>query len=164
MPATGTQPATIGALLTEANVRLGVEASDKTELIRTLVAALAKNPDEDLNDVTEAVLGREALLSTGVGYGVALPHAKTAGIDETRTLFAVTAAPIEYDAFDGQPVRLVFLIVGPAQSSKSHIQILGRISRILNDEQVRGKLLRAVTASDVIAVFESAEANLASIS
>ncbi|MFV1980533.1 MAG: PTS sugar transporter subunit IIA, partial [Rhodothermia bacterium] len=130
MPATGIQPATIGALLTEENVRLGVEASGKTALIRTLVAALASDPDEDLERVTEAVLEREAVLSTGVGYGVALPHAKTGGVDETRVLFAITASPIEFEAFDGEPVRLVFLIVGPARSSRFHIQILGRISRI----------------------------------
>ena len=160
MPATEIQPATIGALLTEENVRLGVEASGKTELIRMLVAALVTDPDENLSQVTEAVLEREALLSTGVGYGVALPHAKTGAVDETRVLFAITASPIEYDAFDGEPIRLVFLVVGPARSSRSHIQILGRISRILNDEQVRMQLIEAETASDVIAVLESGEAKL----
>lgn len=163
MPATGIQPATIGALLTEENVRLGVEASDKTALIRTLVAALAVDPDEDLGRVTEAVLEREAVLSTGVGYGVALPHAKTGAVDETRVLFAITASPIEYDAFDGEPVRLVFLVIGPTRSSRLHIQILGRISRILNNEQVRTRLIEAETASDVIAVIESAEAKLKSV-
>ena len=160
MPATGIQPATIGALLTEENVRLGVEASGKTALIRTLVAALAADPDEDLEHVVEAVLEREALLSTGVGSGVALPHAKIEGVDETRVVFAITASPIEYDAFDGEPIRLVFLVVGPTRSSRLHIQILGRISRILNDEQVRTQLIEAETASDVLSVVESAEAKL----
>jgi len=160
MPATGILPATIGALLTEENVRLGVEASGKTELIRTLVAALASDPGEDLEQITGAVLEREALLSTGVGYGVALPHAKTGAVNETRVLFAITASPVEYDSFDGEPVRLIFLVVGPARSSRLHIQIRGRISRILNDEHIRGLLIEAETASEVIAVFESAEAKL----
>ena len=163
MPATGTHPATIGALLTEENVLLGVEASDKTELIRAVVAALATGSEENLEQVTEAVLERETLLSTGVGYGVALPHAKTSGVDETRALFAITADPVEYDSFDGEPVRLVFLLVSPARSSRAHIQILGRISRILNDENVRAGLREAMSSRDVIQIFESAEAKLTSL-
>lgn len=163
MPAKGTYPATIGALLTEENVLLGVEASDKTELIRELVAALTTGTEEEFEQVTEAVLEREALLSTGVGYGVALPHAKTGGVDETRALFAVTASPIEYDSFDGEPVRLVFLLVGPVRSSRVHIQILGRISRILNDESVRAGLTEAKSNHEVIQIFESVEAKLTSL-
>lgn len=162
MPATGTQPATIGTLLSEENVHLGVEASDKSELIRELISSLYANSADVIDDVTQAVLDREALLSTGVGYGVALPHAKTTAVDETRMLFAVMAAPIEYNAFDGQPVNLVFLMVGPPRSSRMHIQTLGRVSRILNDQEVRDQLLNAQSRSEVINIFESTEAKLTS--
>jgi mannitol/fructose-specific phosphotransferase system IIA component (Ntr-type) len=162
MPATGTQPPIIGALLTEANVLLGVDASDKTTLIRSLIEALVTGPDEDLEQVASAVFARETLLSTGVGYGVALPHAKTGGIDETRAIFAVLATPVEFDAFDGEPVTLVFLLVGPTRSARTHIQTLGRISRILDEENTRAQLLNAKTPLEVVAVFESAEAKLVS--
>lgn len=162
MPATGTQPATIGALLTEKNVHLGLEASDKSALIRRLIASLYADSEDKIDEITEAVLEREALLSTGVGYGVALPHAKSVEVDETRMLFAVTKSPIEYQAFDGQPIRLVFLMVGPPRSSRMHIQTLGRISRILNEEEVRNRLLEAETRSEVIDIFETTEAKLTS--
>ena len=162
MPATGTQPATIGALLTEENVHLGVDATDKNDLIRTLVGALDFESGDDLERVAESVLERESRLSTGVGYGVALPHAKTTCVSETRLLFAVTSTPIDFEASDGEPVRLVFLMVGPPSSATKHIRILGRVSRILNDEQVRGELLDSATPAQVIETLEAAEARLIS--
>lgn len=163
MPATEILPATIGALLTKENVRLGVEASDKEGLIRTLVRSLpATDPELDLEEVAQAVLDRERLLSTGVGYGVALPHAKTAALNSTQILFATTASPVEFDAFDGEPVQLVFLMVGPTRSSAQHIQILGRVSRIFNDEATRTRLLEADSEEEILDIFQSAEDKLIS--
>ena len=157
MPATDTQPATIGALLRKENVRLGVEATDKEALIRSLVKSLSTKGEVDLDQVAEDVLERERRLSTAVGYGVALPHAKTSAVDSTEVMTAVLAKPLDFESFDGEPVRLVFLMIGPPAASRQHIQILGRVSRILNDESVRGQLLEAKDPSDVVAVFESAE-------
>ncbi|MGD8415279.1 MAG: PTS sugar transporter subunit IIA [Candidatus Latescibacterota bacterium] len=160
MPATETQPATIGTLLREENVRLGLEATDKTALIRDLVTSLSTESKSNLEEVADAVLERERRLSTGVGYGVALPHAKTPAMETTEVMMAVLAEPLDFDSFDGDPVRLVFLMVGPPSASRQHIQMLGRVSRILNDESTRKKLLAAETAAEVVSIFVTAEGKL----
>jgi mannitol/fructose-specific phosphotransferase system IIA component (Ntr-type) len=161
MPATGTQPANIASLLSEANVVLGVSAPDKESLITQLVSVLATgNADLDSDEIVAAILDRESLLSTGVGYGVALPHAKTSNLNETHVVFATVQSPVDFDSFDEEPVRLVFLMVGPRSASRRHIQILGRISRILNDETVRNSLSGAGNTEEVISIFESAESTL----
>ena len=160
MPGTGTQPATIGALLDRENVHLGVDAADKADLIEMLVGSLVTAEGSDLEQALTAVLARESELSTGVGDGVALPHAKTTAVSETQVLFATTRNPIDFESFDGEPVSLVFLMVGPPSSSTHHIRILGRVSRILNDENTRNELLGASTPEQVIRVFEAAEARL----
>lgn len=163
MPVTETLPATIGTLLRKESVRLGVEASDKEELIRTLVGSLpVTDQNVNLEQVAQAVLDRERRLSTGVGYGVALPHAKTAAVESTQVLFATTASPVDFDAFDGEPVHLVFLMVGPTQSSSQHIQILGRVSRILNNETTRTRLMKADSDEEILAILRSAEDKLVS--
>ena len=160
MPPTETQQAIIGGLFSSENVLLGVEASDKSELIHKLVDKLPLSPEVNRRQIAEAVLERESLLSTGVGEGVALPHAKTMAIDKTSVVFATTAAPIEFDSFDQQPVRLVFLMVGPPRSSSHHIQILGRISRILNDDSVRLALTEAEDVETLISTLQNAESKL----
>ncbi len=158
MAATETSPATIAALLAGDRVHLRVKAADKDRLIRALVAKL---PDvglsEDAETVVDAILARERLLSTGVGDGVALPHAKVKEIDHTSVIFATTAQPIDFDAFDGEPVRLVFLMVGTTDASQGHIRILGRVSRLLNKPGVRTALIEASSVSDFLAVIEKAE-------
>ena len=164
MPATGTLPATIGALLKE-NVHLGVDAADKDELIKRLVGELVsaeEGSDASAHEVAESVLQRESLLSTGVGYGVGLPHAKSSLVPETLVLFATTASPVDFDSVDGEPVQIVFLMVGPPSRSTAHIRILGRVSRILNNEDIRQRLLESSTVAEVIEIFESAEAGLKS--
>ena len=161
MPATDAQPATIGTLLKKEHIRLGLKASDKSALITELVDSLTVD-GVDLDEVAEAVLERERHLSTGVGYGVALPHAKTSAVESTEVMFAVLPAPIDFDSFDKEPVRLVFLLVGPPGASRQHIQVLGRVSRILNDESVRNQLLEAKSPDDIIEIFDSAERKLGS--
>ena len=101
--------------------------------------------------------GREALMSTGVGKGLALPHARTAAVRETVAAFAVTAEPVDYHALDGQAVRLVFLLCGPEGERGSHITLLSRVSRLMNDDAFRARLQDAPDAATVLAAFREAE-------
>lgn len=152
----------IHALLGPEVVRVGLRAKDKEDLIRRMVALLdGKKGVESTSALEEAVLERESRMSTGVGKGLALPHAKSDATSRTLAAFATTAEPVEYEAMDGEPIRIVFLLVGPERSKSQHIKLLSRISRLMNREEIRDRLLEASTSEKIIAVFQEGEAEFA---
>lgn len=145
-------------LLPPERVRVGVRAASKEAVISILVEMLADHPAvHDLEAVRDAVLRREQNFSTGVGKGLGLPHAKTAGVTETLAAFVLTAEPVDFQAIDNMPVRLVFLLVGPEDATTLHIKILSRLSRLMNRDPFRKKLLEATSAADVVHLLEAGE-------
>jgi len=155
--------ATISDLLEADSIYVGVSASDKADLLQQLIDSFGgRDGVGDLQALGDAVLEREAMLSTGVGDGIALPHAKTPAVTKTLAVFATTATPIAYDSFDNKPVRLIFMLIGPPSASREHVRILGRISRLLQREPVRQRLINALTAEEIISILQTAEENISS--
>ncbi len=149
-------------LLEPAAIRVGLDGRAKEEAIDHLIDVLRGHPAvRDLEAVRRAVWEREEIMSTGVGKGLALPHAKTPAVTRTVAAFAVTAAPVDFGAIDDQPVRLLFLLVGTEAERSEHIRILSRISRLMNRASLRARLLEAQTPEEVLALFEEAEAEIA---
>lgn len=135
-----------------------VPGRTKEEVIGQLIDLLRGRPEVlDLEVIRRDVFVREELLSTGVGFGLGLPHAKSAGVATMVAAFGITETPIEFDAMDGRPVRLLFLLVGPEDDDRRHVRVMGFISRLMSDPEVRQSLLRASTAEEVLDVFERAE-------
>jgi mannitol/fructose-specific phosphotransferase system IIA component (Ntr-type) len=99
-------------------------------------------------------------MSTGVGKGLALPHARSGGVTTTVAAFATTGGPVEYGSFDEQPVRLVLLLVGPDGERGTHVRLLSRVSRLMSDEAFRARLLAAGSEAEVLAAFSEAEDRL----
>ena len=123
-----------------------------------LAVALPDRDDRTRQGVLAALQARESVLSTGVGDGVAIPHAKTPLVDDLIMAAGVSETPIEYDALDGRPVRLFFLLLGPEAAAGAHVRALGRISRVLRREPLRHALTAAAGADEfygVIALSES---------
>lgn len=142
-------------LLSPAYIRVQLAGADKAGVINNMVDLLADHPAmQDLETVRAAVLQREARLSTGLGNGVALPHARADVIQDPIAAFAVTAEPVDFEALDGEPVRLVFLLISPAQVPGLHLRLLGRVSRVLSNPAVRQRLLKAQTPEAVQAAFD----------
>ncbi len=135
-----------------------LEARSKEELLRELVSAVTGSDREDHDDVLRAVREREAVLSTGIGHGVAIPHGKSAAVGELRMAAGRTREPIDFDALDGQPVSLVFLLVGPESAAGPHIKALSRISRIVRRDDVRDRLIAASSADEFLQALQEAEA------
>lgn len=153
--------ADIHQLLRPSTVRIGLPGEDKEEVIDALVDLLRDHDAIDsLQAVREAVFDREAVMSTGVGKMLGLPHAKTAAARETVAAFATTDEPIDFGAIDNEPVRLVFLLVGPETDKSRHIKILGRISRLVSRDAVREQLLEVESPEEVIAILKESEAQL----
>jgi mannitol/fructose-specific phosphotransferase system IIA component (Ntr-type) len=153
--------ADIHQLLRPSTVQIGLDGTTKDEVIDALVDLLEGHDAIDsLGAVRDAVFEREKVMSTGVGKTLALPHAKTAAARSTVAAFATTAHPIDFGAIDNQPVRLVFLLVGPESDKSRHIKILGRISRLVSRDAVREQLLNVEAPKEVISILKEGEAEL----
>ncbi len=93
-----------------------------------------------------------------MGFGVAIPHARAAGVPELSLVCGVSPSPVPFDSIDGEPVRLFFLIVGPPASAGQHVQLLGRIARLVRHEDVRRRLFDAATPQEFYNTLLDAEA------
>src|SRR5690606_4000584 len=145
-------------IITLERSKIPLESTTKDELLEELVELVARSDGvADVADVLRAVREREAVLSTGIGYGVAIPHGKSPALHELRMAAGVTAEPVDFDALDGQPVRLFFLLVGPETAAGPHIKALSRISRLVRREDVRERLLAARSAGEFLQALEGAE-------
>ena len=107
----------------------------------------------DVDAVKKAVLEREAMMSTGVGKGLALPHAKTPAVGGMVGALVTTAQPVDFGALDNEPVRIVFLLLGKLDSKSLHVRILSRVSRVMNREEVRKQILAAKSAEELLAIL-----------
>jgi fructose-specific phosphotransferase system IIA component len=146
-------------LLSEQVVRTNLQGTSKNDVINAIIE-LAASQDRvlDKEKVREAIFEREKIMSTGVGAGFAIPHAKSDAVSDIVAAFAVTAQPIDYQSLDDQPVRIVFLLVGRENMVGPHIKLLSRISRLMNNEDFRKRLLDAATPKDVLEIFRKEEA------
>ena len=148
-------------LLTVDTVRVGLPGQTKDEVINALLDIVVTHPAvRDPEAMRQAVFAREQMMSTGVGKGLGLPHAKTEAVKETVAAFAITAKPVDFGAIDNQKVRLLFLLVGTEAAKSEHIKILSRISRLLNRDAFRKRLLKARNAREVLALLEEGEMEL----
>lgn len=145
-------------MLTPDRVVVPLVARDKHGIIAELAERLVAGAGGEAEDVVRAVEERESVLSTGIGFGVAIPHARTSGVRELGIVSGVSAAPVPYDSIDGEPVRLFFLIVGPEASAGLHVKILSRIARLVRRDGVRRHLVEARTPNEFYHVLLDAEA------
>jgi mannitol/fructose-specific phosphotransferase system IIA component (Ntr-type) len=146
-------------LLTSARVKVPLEATTKEGLLHELVDVLAE--DRCVSDPEEAlrvVLEREGVLSTGIGDGVAIPHGKTEACRGLAVAAGVTARPVDFDALDGEPVRVVFLLVGPETAAGEHIKALSRIARLVRQPELRLRLVESRDAQEFLDRLREAEA------
>lgn len=150
----------ISDILEEKMVISNLPGNSKEEIINTLIDIVSQSPKVlDKEKVRNAIFEREKIMSTGVGNGFAIPHGKTDAVTDIVAAFGVTQNPIPYQSLDDKPVRLVFLLVGKDNLVGPHIKLLSRISRLMNKEEFRNKLLATKTPKDIITTFVQEEAN-----
>lgn len=144
-------------------VLVGAQASDRASALSQLIAALASSV-EGLNaaEVFKAVWEREEKFSSAVGHGLALPHARLAHLDRALVAVGRFAKPIPYPAPDNVGVKLVFLILTPAQSPLFQLKILSRIASLAVNENLRQRLMRAKTSAAMLHTLRTADTLLAS--
>jgi fructose-specific phosphotransferase system IIA component len=149
----------ISDILTENLVATGLAGNTKNEIIDAMIDLVASSPKvTDKEKVRKAIFEREEIMSTGVGNGFAIPHGKTEAVADIVAAFAVTAKPIDYQSLDEKPVRLVFLLVGKDNLVGPHIKLLSRISRLMNKEEFRRRLLDLKSPREILEAFRQEEA------
>jgi PTS system fructose-specific IIC component len=135
-----------------------MKASTKDEAIEELVGlAAGSNMIKDGEMLLQDVKEREELVTTGVGYGVAFPHAKTRSAKGIVIAFGRSKKGIEFDAMDHKPVQLFFLIAAPEDAIGAHLNVMARLSYLMKSEDNRAKLLEATSPGDVLLLIDKVD-------
>lgn len=139
----------LGDLISPEGVIAPLPAKSKKQVLNTLSEQAARLTNLPQRDIFDTLLQRERLGSTGVGRGVAIPHGKLAGLNQIVGLFARLSQPVDFDAVDGEPVDLVFVLLAPETAGADHLKALARISRLLREPTAIEKL-RSVGDGDTL--------------
>ncbi|WP_411954572.1 PTS sugar transporter subunit IIA [Alkalibacillus sp. S2W] len=144
-------------LLKKEHVLLDLDANSRDESLDELIKVMQNTGVvEDAAVYKEAVLNREAEGSTGIGFGVAIPHGKSTGVSEPGLAFARLTNEVDWQSLDGNPVTSVFMIAIPEeQAGNEHLQILSQLSRKLMHEDFRQKLQDASSSDELLAALEA---------
>ena len=132
-----------------------VEASDKYGALEQMVKVMAKSPAVGKKDeLIKAIWDRERVMSTGMGLGIAVPHAKIASVKDFVLAVGVCKEPIDFQAFDNEPVKIIVMIAGPDGHQDCYLKILARCAMILKNEENRKKILETNNPKEVIKLFD----------
>lgn len=143
----------IGQWLDRNAIAYRANATNKRQALGMAAELGARSFGLEPQEVLEALVEREEEGSTGVGLGVAVPHARLSGLERLRAVFLRLDTPIEFDAVDDQPVDLVFALFAPANASSEHLRALARVTRLLRRAQVRDQLRQARSADAIHALL-----------
>ncbi len=150
----------ITSILTEDLIKVNIPGETKEDVINAIIDLAASSQKiKDVDKVRQAIFEREKIMSTGVGKGFAIPHGKTDAVTDIVAAFGVTENPIDYQSLDHEPVRLLFLLIGKDSLVGAHIKLLSRISRLMNKEELRSRLLKAESSAEILQILKEEEMN-----
>lgn len=136
---------------------VSLKSKDKEGVLREMVGLLVKSGNLDKryeDEVVKVLLQREGLGSTGIGNGIAIPHGKSDKVGKVMLAFGRSDKGIPFDALDGKPAHLFFLLVGPTNTASLHLKALARISRLLKNDVFRKRLMEAPSEEEVLKEIE----------
>ena len=139
-------------------IKIGLTASDKEGILKELADVLAEVKDiGDKRAIVKALLERENLGSTGIGQGIAIPHGKTDRVNELVAVLGVSRKGVNFEALDGEPVYIIFLLVAPKDTAGPHLKALAQISRLLRDSYLCELIKRCQTPNEVYELIKHEE-------
>ena len=140
------------------NILIKPDAKNRWEIISEMVELAAKNKDispDDLEPITSSLIEREKSMSTGIGNGVAIPHCSTAKVTEIVTVMAITPKGINFESIDNEPVKIIILLLVPKDKLTQHIKTLANIAKMMNDPELREKILSMKTPDSILKTLKS---------
>jgi PTS system nitrogen regulatory IIA component len=143
----------IGDLLDRGAIAPRVSAANKRQTLSVAAEIAGRHFGMKVSDVLDALLEREALGSTGVGHGVAVPHARLKGLERLGGVFVRLEQPVEFEAVDDRPVDLIFALFAPPAANGEHLRALARVSRLLRRSDIREQLRQAHGADAIRALL-----------
>lgn len=149
---------TLGNLLSADTILPEMKATERYAAIAELVALLVAQGQiaaDDRESVLAALRVREETMSTGIGFGIAIPHASSEKVGKGVACFGRSSAGIEFESLDNQPVKFVVLFVVPKDQFQTHLRTLAAIAKFLNDRGVRERLGKAGSADEILAIFQN---------
>jgi len=148
----------LGNLLSAEQIIPEMKATERwpaiVELIDLLVS-INKIKAEDRDSVLASLKQREETMSTGIGFGIAIPHCSSERINDVVAAFGRSTTGIEFDALDNAPVKFVVLFIVPKNQFQTHLRTLASIAKFLNDRSTRDKLANAKSTEEILAIFQS---------
>ena len=151
----------LSEILKPQNIKVPMLATSKAEAITELIKVLESNGElTDSKKVLDAVLERETTRTTGIGNGLAIPHGRCLGTDHLVMAIGKPATPIDFQAIDGRPVSLIWLLTSPPDKTGPHIHALARISRLMTIDRFRQLLSQAQTPQEIFDIVVQQENTL----
>ena len=143
----------LSEIMSEKSIFMGLKSNSKRQLLQDLSNKAAEITGLDSRVIFDAVLERENLGSTGFGEGTALPHGRFEGLDKVYGFFAHLNSPVDFEAIDGKPVDLVFMLLSPEGNGADHLTALAQASRFLKDDSTRSKVRQISSAQEIYALL-----------
>ena len=143
-----------GAIIAELN------ATDKKGVLEELTAPLAQASGIDHEELVRVLLERESLGSTGIGGGIAIPHAKSKSLESLFMGFGRSRKGVDFEAIDGKPAHLFFVLLAPEDSAATHLKVLSKTSQLLRDSMFTERLMNAAGRHDLYMVFADEDEEL----
>ncbi|MDR0403715.1 MAG: PTS sugar transporter subunit IIA [Treponema sp.] len=154
----------LGELFPPEFIKIGLEAEDKDEVFEELADAFCHASHLNVReDILEAVRERERKMSTGIQKGIAVPHGKTDAVDRVCGMLGISKRGIDYDALDGEPVYLLFMVIGPQSNTEKHLRILKRLAELLENPQFFTDLAAQNDPSQACAIIRKYESILTAL-
>ncbi|MBD3271808.1 MAG: PTS sugar transporter subunit IIA [Elusimicrobia bacterium] len=136
-------------------ISVDLQGQTKEEVIKELSQLLYKAKKiKDVNSVVKILMEREELGSTGIGQGIAIPHGKAEAVKNIIAAFGISKKGVDFEALDGEPVNLIFLLIAPHDSAGAHLKALAKISRLLKDKFFRQALRESNDAKEVLKIIK----------
>ena len=151
----------LASILPASQVLVGVDATSKKRAFEEAGLLFENLHGLSRALITDSLFARERLGSTGLGHGVAIPHGRIKGLKEAVGAFLRLAAPVQFDAPDGKPVSLLFVLLVPEQATEQHLQILSELAQMFSDRAFRENLTAAADAAAIHALFTGWESHAA---
>lgn len=148
----------LSKILTSKSIQIPLKSTTKDEVLKELTKILVESHEMiNMEEILEKVVTREKKMSTGIGYGVAVPHAKHDGIKDIKMAFGVSKQGIPFDAIDDELVYIIFIMISPANTAGLHIQTLSAISRLMSYEDMRSRIKSANNAEELLEIISEGE-------
>lgn len=145
----------IANLLPPSNVVIDLEASSKKRVFEQAGLLFENQQGIGRSDVFDSLFARERLGSTGLGQGIAIPHGRIKGLKDAAGAFLRLTTPVQFDAPDGRPVSMLFVLLVPEQANEQHLQLLSELAQMFSDSKFRESLLNAPDAASIHTLFIS---------